>query len=285
MIGYGIGLITQTPQKGCLVSFVLYMAQLLSSKATRLFLVLGGFFIANALLAEFIGIKIFSLEKLFGFAPLSMTIFGVGDLGFNLTAGVILWPVVFVMTDIINEYYGKKGVRFLSWLAVILIVYAFLVAFFAIRTPPNDWWQSISGIRDDPTKSLPDMNLAFSLIFGQGLWIIIGSVIAFLIGQLIDVIIFHKIRKITGEKKIWLRATGSTLISQLIDSFVVLIIAFYIGSDWDLVRVLAIATVNYTYKFTMAIVLTPVIYGVHYLIEGYLGEDEAYALKIEAASQ
>src|SRR5688572_2301035 len=97
---------------------------ILASKGTRLFLVLGGFFIANALLAEFIGIKIFSLEKLFGFDPLAMTLFGVSDLGFNLTAGVILWPVVFVMTDIINEYFGRKVVRFLSWLAVVLILYA-----------------------------------------------------------------------------------------------------------------------------------------------------------------
>jgi len=262
-----------------------YMAQLLSSKATRLFLVLSGFFIANALLAEFIGIKIFSLEKVFGHAPFSMTIFGVGDLGFNLTAGVILWPVVFIMTDIINEYYGKKGVRFLSWLAVVLIVYAFLVAFIAIKSPPNDWWQDISGVREDPAQSLPDMNLAFSRIFGQGLWIIIGSVVAFLIGQLIDVIVFHKIRKITGEKKMWLRATGSTLVSQLVDSFVVLIIAFYIGADWDLGRVLAIATVNYMYKFTMAILMTPVIYGVHGVIEGYLGKEEAFELKLNAASQ
>lgn len=244
---------------------------------------LGGFFIANALLAEFIGIKIFSLEKLLGLRPLSMTLFGVEDLGFNLTAGVLIWPVVFVMTDIINEYYGKRGVRFLSWLAVILIIYAFLIAFVAIKTPPNDWWQSLSGVRDNPSESLPDMNLAYSRIFGQGLWIIIGSVVAFLIGQLIDVIIFHKIRKVTGEKKIWLRATGSTLVSQFIDSFVVLIIAFYIGADWDLVRVLAIGVVNYIYKFGMAIVLTPAIYGVHYMIEGYLGDRLADKLKSEAA--
>lgn len=258
--------------------------EILSSKATKLFIVLGGFFIANALLAEFIGIKIFSLENLFGFTPLDMTLFGVKGLGFNLTAGVLLWPVVFVMTDIINEYYGKKGVRFLSWLAVFLIIYAFLVAFLAIHTPPNEWWQSISGIRDDPTKSLPDMNLAFARIFGQGLWIIIGSIVAFLIGQLIDVIVFHKIRKITGEKRMWLRATGSTLVSQFIDSFVVLLIAFYIGADWDLVRVLSIGVVNYTYKFGMAVILTPVIYWVHYLIERYLGHDMAAAMKAEAAS-
>lgn len=259
--------------------------QILSSKATRLFLILGGFFIANALLAEFIGVKIFSLEKLFGYQPLSMTLFGVNDLGFSLTAGVLIWPVVFVMTDIINEYYGKRGVRFLSWLAVFLITYAFLIAFFAIRTPPNDWWQSISGVRDNPGETIADMNLAYARIFGQGLWIIIGSVVAFLIGQLIDVIIFHKIRRMTGEKKIWLRATGSTLVSQFIDSFVVLVIAFYIGADWDLVRVLAIGVVNYIYKFVMAVLLTPVIYGVHYMIEGYLGAELAEGLKAEAAGQ
>ena len=259
--------------------------QILESKGTRLFLVLGGFFIANAILAEFIGIKIFSLEKLFGFQPLAMTLFGVDDLGFNLTAGVLIWPVVFVMTDIINEYYGKKGVRLLSWLAVILIVYAFLVAFIAIKTPPNDWWQSISGLRDAPGESLTDMNLAYSRIFGQGLWIIAGSVIAFLIGQLIDVMIFHRIRKISGEKKIWLRATGSTLVSQFIDSFIVLLIAFWIGADWDLVRVLAIRVINYIYKFMMALILTPAIYGAHYMIDGYLGDDLADKLKQEAASQ
>src|SRR5688572_6155617 len=259
--------------------------QLLASKGTRLFMVLGGFFIANALLAEFIGIKIFSLEKLFGYSPLAMTLFGVEDLGFNLTAGVLLWPVVFVMTDIINEYFGKKGVRFLSWLAVILIVYAFLIAFLAIKTPPNDWWQSISGIRDNPAESIADMNLAYSRIFGQGMWIIIGSVVAFLIGQLVDVIIFHKIRKVTGEKKIWLRATGSTLVSQFIDSFIVLIIAFYIGADWELTRVLAIGVVNYIYKFTMAVLLTPAIYGAHYLIEDYLGGELAHSLKLEASRQ
>ena len=261
------------------------VTQILASKPTRLFIVLGGFFIANALLAEFIGIKIFSLEKTFGFDPLSMTIFGVKDLGFNLTAGVLLWPVVFVMTDIINEYYGRKGVRFLSWMAVGLIIYAFLMAFLAINAPPYDWWQSISGIKDDPSQSISDMDLAFRKIFGQGLWIIAGSIIAFLVAQLVDVIIFHRIKRATGESKIWLRATGSTVVSQLLDSFIVLVIAFYIGADWDLVRVLAIGVVNYMYKFVMAIILTPVIYGVHGLIERYLGHEKAAEMKMAATNQ
>jgi len=261
------------------------MVTILSDKKTRLFVCLAGFFIANALVAEFVGVKIFSLEETFGFKAFDWTIMGVSGLGFNLTAGVVLWPVVFVMTDVINEYFGQKGVKMLSYLTVVLILYAFIMVFIAIKLSPNDWWQNLSGINEnDPEFSLTNMDLAFRKIFGQGLWIIGGSMVAFLVGQIVDVIAFHRIKKATGEGKIWLRATGSTLISQFIDSFVVLFIAFYIGADWDLVRVVAIGIVNYIYKFGMAILLTPVIYLAHYLIDNYLGNEVAYQLKTEAAN-
>ena len=259
------------------------MSTVLSNKATKLFLILGGFFICNALVAEMIGVKIFSLEKVFGFDSINWTIMGVKDLGFNLTAGVLLWPVVFIMTDVINEYYGKKGVRFLSYLTAGLIIFAFIIIFTAIALPPNEWWTSISGLNDsDASLGLNNMDLAFKKIFGQGLWIIVGSLVAFLIGQLIDVYVFQKIKQKTGEGKVWLRATGSTLVSQFIDSFIVLFIAFYLGADWELVRVLAIGLVNYIYKFGVAIILTPVIYLAHHFIDNYLGENLASQLKQEA---
>jgi len=254
-------------------------------KKHRLFLILGGFFITNTLVAEFIGIKIFSLEKTLGLTPLDLKLFGVEGLGFNLTVGVMLWPIVFVMTDIINEYYGKKGVRMLSNMAVFLILYAFIMVLVGINLVPNDWWQFQSGLHQDPEQSLSDMDLAFSRIFGQGLWIIVGSLVAFLVGQIVDVFVFHRIKKATGDKKIWLRATGSTLVSQFIDSYVVLIIAFYIGADWDLVRVLAIGTVNYLYKFCLAILLTPMIYLGHYFIDKYLGKEMADKMKEEATGR
>jgi len=127
------------------------------------------------------------------------------------------------------------------------------------------------------------MNLAFRKIMGQGLWIIIGSTVAFLIGQVVDVIVFQRIRKVTGEKKIWLRATGSTLVSQFIDSYVVLLIAFWIGSDWELVRVLAIGTMNYIYKFVVAILLTPAIYLAHNLVDSYVGATIADEMKFSAS--
>ncbi|MBK8504460.1 MAG: queuosine precursor transporter [Saprospiraceae bacterium] len=262
---------------------------ILQNKQARLFLFLGGFFIANALIAEFIGVKIFSLEQSFGFLPLSLNLFGIDDLSFNLTAGVLLWPVVFVMTDVINEYYGKKGVRILSFMAVVLILYAFFMFFLAIRLVPADFWStshispSLSQESQEAIRSkVSDYNYAFRLVYGQGMWIIVGSLIAFLIGQLLDVLIFHRIKKYTGEKMIWLRATGSTLVSQFVDSFVVLFVAFYIGAGWSIKLVLAIGFVNYIYKFIMAIVLTPLIYLAHNLIERYLGPELAEKLKKEA---
>lgn len=253
-------------------------------KAVKLFVVLAGLFVTTALIAEMVGGKIFSLESTLGYPPVGWTILGVENLGFSLTAGVILWPIIFVMTDIINEYFGLRGVRFLSYMTVILILFGFGMIYLAMAVAPDLWWDTVSGIDEiDEGRSITSMNIAFQKIMGQGLWIIIGSTIAFLIGQIIDVHVFHRIRKWTGEQKVWLRATGSTLVSQFIDSFVVLIIAFYIGSDWDLVRVLAIGTVNYVYKFVLAILLTPVIYLAHHIIDRYLGEPLAEEMKTHAS--
>mgnify|MGYP006280048121 CR=1 FL=1 len=127
------------------------------------------------------------------------------------------------------------------------------------------------------------MNLAFQKVFGQGLWIIIGSLVAFLIGQLIDAFTFQRIRRLTGERLVWMRATGSTVVSQLIYSFVVIFIAFYIGGGWELGLVLAVSVVNYVYKVSVAILLTPLIYLAHKLIDQYLGKELSLAMRKRAS--
>lgn len=250
------------------------------SKENKLFIILGCFLIANAILAEFIGVKIFSVEESIGLTKFDINLFGVKGLSFNMSAGVVTWPLVFIMTDIINEYYGTKGVRFLSYLASILIAFAFVVVFLSIKLVGADFWvnQTING-------EATNMNNAYQGIFGQGLWIIIGSITAFLVGQIADVTIFHRIKKLTGDEKLWLRATGSTLVSQLIDSFVVIFIAFYLNPqyDWSWQMVAAIGLVNYTYKFIVAVLMTPILYLVHALIDGYLGKDLAQKLIDDAA--
>ena len=250
------------------------------NKESKLFIVLGCFLIANAILAEFIGVKIFSVEESLGFSKFNINLLGVKDLSFNMSAGVVTWPLVFIMTDIINEYFGIKGVKFFSYLASILIGFAFLVVGLAMKLSSADFWiiQNINGTDTN-------MDNAFTGIFGQGMWIIVGSITAFLLGQIADVRIFHLIKKITGEKKLWLRATGSTLVSQFIDSFVVIFIAFYINPqyNWSWQMVAAIGLVNYTYKFIVALFMTPFLYLVHNIIDKYLGKELTFKMLTNAA--
>ena len=251
--------------------------KILNDKPTKLFIGFTAFFACNALIAEAIGMKLFSLEALMGMNPVNFTFFGESGLAFTLTCGVILWPLEFVITDIINEYYGPKAVRRISITAVILIAYAFLMYFIAIALPPAKAW-----INSSEMQGVGDIQASFKAIFGQNMRIILGSIVAFLVGQIVDVYIFQKIKKITGDKKLWLRATGSTLVSQLVDSYIVLFIAFTGIFHWQLI--LAIGLMNYLYKGFMAIALTPVIYLVEKWISKYVGSETAERMKAEAMS-
>ncbi len=252
-------------------------ASVQDNRAARLFLLLGAFFLTNALMAEFLGGKIFSLERTLGFEPVQISLGGEQRFSFNLTAGVLLWPFVFVFTDIVNEYFGRRGVRLLTLVAVALILYAFAMVYLAIQLAPADFWVSTQ-----QQAGVSDMNRAFGAVFGQGLNIIVGSLAAFLLGQLIDVLVFQRIKRWTGERAIWLRATASTVVSQLIDSFVVLYVAFHVFGDWPLALVLSICAVNYAYKFVMALVFTPLVYVVHGWVERYLGAELAAEMKHQA---
>ncbi|MGI8636624.1 MAG: queuosine precursor transporter [Segetibacter sp.] len=165
----------------------------------------------------------------------------------------------------------------ISYIAVALISYAFIIFYLAINFPPADFWRGTG-----TENHIPDMNDAFTSIFGQGMWIIVASIIAFLVSQLVDVTIFHKIKKVTGEKKVWLRATGSTVVSQLVDSFIVVFIAFKIGKGWSWSTVLSISLLGYSYKFLVAILMTPVIYLMESRIEKYVGHENARQMKLSA---
>ena len=245
---------------------------ILKDKPTKLFIFFTAFFVANALIAECIGGKLFSLESLLGISPANFSLFGQKGLNFTLTCGVILWPLEFVMTDIVNEFYGPKAVRRISITAVILISYAFLMFYAAIHLPPAGFW-----VTSNTSSGVPNMQDAFNGVFGQGMKIILGSLVAFLVSQIVDVTVFHRIKRATGEKHVWLRATGSTLVSQLVDSYIVLFIAFSGKFTWQ--QILAIGMMNYMYKALMAIILTPLIYIIEARIEKYLGHETTRQMK------
>ncbi|HEU4427755.1 MAG TPA: queuosine precursor transporter [Myxococcota bacterium] len=230
------------------------------NRRQTLFLVLAGVFIGNALLAELIGGKLFQVPT-----PWHT---------FTLSCGIVLWPVVFVFTDIINEYFGRPGVRKMSFLAAAIIAYSFLALTAAGAVPAA----SFSPVDD----------ASFSRVFTQSQWIIVGSIAAFLLAQLIDVTVFWFIRRNTGHRFLWLRATGSTVISQLIDTFVVgfvgLHLPTYFGrSGPNLAEFINAGFSGYLFKFVIALAVTPLLYVVHRVVDGYLGERAAHQL-IEAVA-
>lgn len=211
----------------------------------RLYVILAGFFVTNALLAEMVGGKIFT--------------FAIAGSVANLSVGVLVWPVVFIMTDLINEYFGMAGVRRLTLLTIVLISYVFVALFFMGMTTAA----SFSPISDE----------SFNVVFGATQAIILGSLVAFGVGQFLDFFIFHQLKMRTGNSHLWLRATGSTVVSQLVDTFVVLYIAFVLSGKWTHAEFLKVASSNYFYKLIIAIAVTPIIYLVHAIIEKYLSKE------------
>lgn len=238
-----------------------------SSRRDTIFIILAGIFITNAVVAEVIGGKLITIDTL--------SLLGINLGSYTLSMGILPWPIVFLTTDLINEYFGRKGVRRLSLLTAALIAYAFVVIMLAMQVPAS------------PFSNVGDAE--FNKVLGQSQLIIVGSIVAFLVGQLVDVFVFWFLRQKTGGKMLWLRATGSTVVSQLIDSFIVLGIAFYIPDLFNFYdkppeklmtfsTFIAIGFTGYLFKLFIAVVLTPVIYLVHGIIDNYLGKEDAQNL-------
>lgn len=233
------------------------------------FTILGGFFLTNALVAEMIGGKIIYVGD---------PSWKLGPLGpFAASVGVLPWPVVFVTSDLVNEYFGKRGVRRLTFLAAAMIAYTFAVLYVTMQVP------SAMVMRDGVEKAMGVDDASYNTVFGQTQSIILGSLLAFLIAQLIDVLVFHVLRRRTGKSLIWLRATGSTVVSQLIDSVVVLYVGLALPLGWSLSEFASVAATNYTIKLIVAIAATPLVYLGHWAVERYLGKSVAEAIAEEAA--
>ncbi|MHA8076396.1 queuosine precursor transporter [Aquirufa sp. TARAVU-A1A] len=238
------------------------------SRRQKLFIFLFGIFLTNAIIAEIIGVKIVSIEKSLGFNPLHFPTSWGTFWDLNQTAGALNWPIVFIVSDIINDYFGKKGVRFISFTTAGFIAYSFIIIYIATLLVPADFW-----LATNRGTTNFNINEAFSRIFRQGLGIITGSLLAFLVSQIVDALIFERIKAKTGSKMIWLRATGSTLISQLIDSFLVIGVAFYLFGNWTIGQWFNVSLNNYLYKFIVAILFTPLLYVAHHYIEEYLKKE------------
>ncbi len=227
--------------------------ELPNQRSDRLFLLLAGVFLTHALLGELLGGKLVAVHSDLGGL--------VQHRAWLMSVGVVPWPVVFVTTDLVNEYFGPKAVRRLTLLAIGLIAYAFVVVFVCINIPT--------------APQSPVTDEAFANVFGQSQWIIAGSLVAFAVSQLLDAGIFVTVRRITGPRLLWARAVGSTVVSQLVDTFVINGVAFALPGRLSITDTVELSATNYVYKFVIALATLPAIYLGHGLFDRYLKGHDA----------
>ena len=218
------------------------------SPRQRLYMYLCAVFLTALLIGDTIGSKLFAMAIPLGFTTVHA----------SLSVGAIWFPITFLLTDVINEFYGSEGARFITFVGFFMAIFAFVVIFLARLIPAA----AFSPVKQD----------AFDNVLGNANRIFVASLCAYLIGQLVDIAIFQAAKRLTQSRHIWLRSTGSTLVSQLIDTLVVTYVAFWGKLTPDQLR--QTATTSYFIKVLLAVGLTPVIYARHALIHGRMHLEE-----------
>lgn len=230
----------------------------LLSRPQKLYVVCAAVFLTALVVAEATASKFFTAFTL----PAPITILGVEFDAVIMTAGVLSFPITFIVTDLMNEYFGKAGIRFVSLVGMVMIAFEFALLQAAMAVPT-------AAISPVPAE-------AFDIVFGASGRIIMGSLVAYLVGQLVDITLFHWLRRLTHGRHLWLRATGSTFGSQFLDTAIVLTVAF--AGQLAVGEIVAITLFNYSYKLVIATAITPLIYAAHWAMDRYLGDELAEAL-------
>ena len=215
--------------------------------AQKVYLWLATIFIACLLIADIVGIKLFRIQLPFTF------------LGFDAiehTCGMLTFPITFLLTDLVNEYFGPRAARRLTFMGLTAATFVFIIMNIAQAMP---YLEAPFNVRKE----------SFDAIFGSAKVMYIASLCAYLVGQLSDIALFGFLKRLTGSRYVWLRATGSTVISQLIDSFIVSYLAFSLGREIfadpanppaPVSAIPSIAITGYILKFVLALAITPLIY-------------------------
>lgn len=217
----------------------------------RVYLWLTSIFVTSLLLANIVGVKLFRIE---------LDLPGLGTIPVEHTIGMLPFPITFLLTDLLNEYYGKRGARRVAYVAFAMGGLGFVLI-----------WLS----RQFPTLEIPGTatHESYENIFGAASLMYLASLAAFLLGSLLDIFLFGIFKRLTGGRMVWLRATGSTVVSQLFDSFLVTFFFFWLAPvllglilageqpppaapNW----IAQTALTGYILKFVIAVAMTPLIY-------------------------
>jgi uncharacterized integral membrane protein (TIGR00697 family) len=187
------------------------------------------------------------------------------DREWAFSVGQIAFPITFILTDILNEFYGRKVVRRITLIGFFMIGLMLLIV----------WVSSLLPFASFATEPNFVTAKEFDRVFTQAMWIQVASMIAFLIGNLIDISVFFVLKKLTRNRMLWLRATGSTAVSQLVDTVIITAIAF--GHTMTLDVYVTVVLTSYAIKLLAAISITPLLYAIHAVIERTFGIPPAAA--------
>ncbi|MBX3364870.1 MAG: queuosine precursor transporter [Phycisphaeraceae bacterium] len=225
------------------------------SRQQLVYVWLAGVYITSLLLANIVGVKMFAFQT---------TWWPLEDGLLMHTMGMLPFPITFLLTDLLNEYYGKKAARRVAYIAFSMAALAWVLIWVSRALPTHE------GIPGTATKD------AFEIIFGGASLMYLASIVAFLCGTLIDIVLFGVFKRLTRGRFVWLRATGSTVISQLFDSLIISLLFFYVfqlleGNNPNLRDAINIAFTGYVLKFLIAVAMTPGIYLGRYILQRSFG--------------
>lgn len=205
--------------------------------ARRLYLILGILFITSLVVSNLI------FKKFFYYYPFDVSIFGVKL--FEISVGILPYPITFLITDLISEIYGKKKANEVVVGGIFASFFAMGIIYIANAAPATDW----SPVSDE----------LFSTVFGSTAIAVLASMLAYLFAQFVDIQIYHFWKRLTKGKHLWLRNNCSTFLSQFIDTATVLLLLCSFGEiDWDLFSGLLLA--GFLFKVLIAALDTPFLY-------------------------
>ncbi len=213
------------PESGAASAFTRFAA------SQKLFVYMCAIFVACLLLGDVIGGKIIR-------TPLG-----------PISVGIIPFPVTFLLTDVVNDFYGRRGARFLTMLGFYMALLAWVLLQLTTLMPVDG--------------STYFTQSEYAKVFGGSAQLFVASMLAYLVGQFLDIHVFHFWKAITQSRHLWLRSTGSTIFSQAIDTVTINVIFGRVTAAWTWGFIGAKIGREYVIKFCVAVLLTPAIYAAH----------------------
>lgn len=213
---------------------------------SKLFLTLTAVFTTSLVVGDLIGGKLMGVPLL-------------GQVRY-LSVGFIPFPITFLLTDLLNEFYGRRAARTVTWVGFGMACFTLAVVQLAVAAPwhPDTLQPGWPGLTPN----------TFDAVFASGTRILLASMTAYVVAQLIDIAVFHRLKSLTGGKLLWVRATGSTVLSQLIDTLIIQSLVW--NTTLDVPRLTNLIVTSWVGKVLIAVLLTPLIYAGHALVQRVL---------------